>query len=62
MGDFNINIKQTSPESHKLDECCSLIRLTNIIKSDTCFPKFHSSTIDLYLINKPKFISKNKRF
>ena len=58
MGDFNIDIRQTSPESHKLDEFCSLFSLTNIIKSDTCFPKFHSSTIDLFLTNKPNFFQK----
>ena len=48
MGNFNIDIKQTSPESHKRDEFCCLFSLTNIIKSDTCFTKFHSSTIDLF--------------
>ena len=58
MGDFNIDRRQTSPESHKLDEFCSLFSLTNIIKSDTCFPKFHSSTIDLFLTNKPNFFQK----
>ena len=42
MGDFNIDIRQTDPESHTLDEFCSLFSLTNIIKSDTCFTKFHS--------------------
>ena len=34
MGDFNIDIRQTSPQSHKLDEFCRLFNLTNIIKSD----------------------------
>ena len=58
MGDFNIDIRQTSPESHKLDEFCSLFSLTNIIKSETCFTKFHSSTIDLFLTNKPNFFQK----
>ena len=51
MRDFNINIRETTPESHKLDEFCSLFSLTNIIKSNTCFAKFHSSTIDLFLTN-----------
>ena len=32
--------------------------LTNIIKSATCFTKFHSSTIDLFLANKPKTFQK----
>ena len=58
MGDFNTDIRQTSPEPHKLDEFCSLFSLTNIIKSDTCFTKFHSSTIYLFLTNKPKFFQK----
>ena len=58
MGDFNIDIRQTSPESHKLDEFCSLFSLTNIIKSETCFTKFHSSAIELFLIDKPNFFQK----
>ena len=43
MRDFNTDIRQTSPEPHKLDEFCSLFSLTNIIKSDTCFTKFHTA-------------------
>ena len=35
MGDFNIDIRQTIPKSHKLDEFCSLSSLANIIKCDT---------------------------
>ena len=58
MGDFNIDIRQTSPESHKLDGYCSLFSLANIIKSDTCFAKFHSSTTDLFLTNKPNLFQK----
>ena len=42
MKDFNVGIRQTSPESRKLDEFFSFFSLTNIIKSDTCFTKFHS--------------------
>ena len=38
MGDFNIEIRQTYPESNKLEEFCSLSSLTNV-KSDTCFTK-----------------------
>ena len=34
MRDFNIDIRQSTPESHQLDEFCSLFSLTNIIKSD----------------------------
>ena len=48
---FNIDIRETTRESHKLGEFCSLFSLANIIKSDTCFAKFHSWTIDLFLTN-----------
>ena len=51
MTDFNIDKRQTSFELHKLDEFCSLFSLKNIIKSDTCFTKFDSSTTDLFLTN-----------
>ena len=34
------------------------LQLTNIVKSDTCFTKFHSSTIALFLTNKPNFFQK----
>ena len=60
MGNFNIDIRQTSPESHKLDEFGSLFSLTNITKSGTCFTKFHSSTIGLFLTNKPNFLQKKQ--
>ena len=60
MGYFNIDIRQTSPESEKLDEFCSLFSLTNIIKSDTCFTKFHSSTTDVFWTYKPNFLQKIK--
>ena len=59
MRDIDIDIRQTSSESHKLDEFCSLFSLKNIIKSDTCFTKLHSSTIDLLLTNKPNFKKTN---
>ena len=52
MGDFNIDIRQTSPELHKLDEFCSIFSKTIIIKSDTCFTKFH----------KPNSFQNNKRY
>ena len=45
-------------DSHKLDEFCSFFSVTNIIKSHTCFTKFHSSTIDLFLTNKPNLFQK----
>ena len=58
MGNFNIGKRQTSHESHKLDEFFSFFSLTDIIKSDTCFTKFRSSTIDLFITNKPNFFQK----
>ena len=36
----------------------AFFNLTNIIKSATCFTKFHSSTMDLFLTNKPKSFQK----
>ena len=58
MRDFNIDVRQTSPEPHKLDKFCSLFSLTSIIKSDTCFTIFHSSTIDPFLTKKPNLFQK----
>ena len=55
MMEYIINdIRQSSPVSLKLDEFCSLVSLTNIIKSDTCFTKFFSSPIDLFLNKQTK--------
>ena len=48
MGDFHIDMRQTSPESHKRDEFCSLFSIKNKIKSDIYFTKFHSSITDLF--------------
>ena len=62
MGDFNIDVRQTSPESYKLDEFSSLFRLTYIIKSNTCHSKFCSSTVDVFLTNKPNFLQKTNAF
>ena len=56
VGDFNINIRQASPGSHKIDEFLSLFSLTILIKSNTCFT--NSLTIELFLINKPNFFQK----
>ena len=38
----------------KLDTFRDLFSLTNIIQSETCFMGNHISTINLFLINKPK--------
>ena len=35
MGDFNIDIRQASPESHKLDEVCSLFSPILVLLSFT---------------------------
>ena len=37
MGDSNINIRQVSPKSYKLDELCSLVSLANIIINNRRF-------------------------
>ena len=61
MGDFNTNIRQTSPESHKLDEFCIPFSLANIIKSATCFTNFTAQQLTFF--NKQtKFLSKSKRY
>ena len=54
----NIQIRQAVPELHKVDEFWSLFSLANTIKSKTCFTKFDSSTVDLFLTNKPNFFQK----
>ena len=53
MGDFNIDIKCKGVGSNNLSDFCDLFHLTNIVKSDTCFPKTHASLIDWILTNKP---------
>ena len=53
MGDFNIDIKCKGVGSNNLSDFCDLFHLTNIVKSDTCFTKTHTSLIDLILTNKP---------
>ena len=58
MGDFNIDIKCKSVGSNNLSDFCDLFHLTNIVKSDTCFTKTHTSLIDLILTNKPSSFNK----
>ena len=58
MEDFNIDIKCKSVGSNNLSDFCDLFHLTNIIKSDTCFTKTHTSLIDLILTNKPSSFNK----
>ena len=53
MGDFNMDLKINGFGCNKLDECCDLFNLANLIKTETCFTKSHKSLIDLFLTNKP---------
>ena len=48
MGDFNIDLKIKGFGFNKLDQFCNLFNLTNLIKTETCFPKSHKSLIDLF--------------
>ena len=58
MGDFNIEIKCKGVSSNNFSDFCDLFHLTNIVKSDTCFTKTHTSLIDLILTNKPSSFNK----
>ena len=58
MGDFNIYIKCKDVVSNNLSDFWNLFHLTNIVKSDTCFTKTHTSLIDLILTNKPSSLKK----
>ena len=51
MGDFNIDVNLPSHGHGKLEEFCNLFDVSNLIKSNTCFTKTHSSKIDLILTN-----------
>ena len=53
MSNFNIDMESKSLGYDKLDEFCDLFNLTNMIKSETCFAKYHKSPIDLFLTNTP---------
>ena len=52
MGDLNINIRQPSPDSEKLDKICSIFDLTNIKKSETYFSKFCTAQQLTFSTNK----------
>ena len=55
MANFNIDIKtENSTACDKLEEFCEYFKLTNLVKSKTCFTNNHNSTIDLILTNKPR--------
>ena len=58
MGGFDVDIKCKGVGSNNLSDFCNLFHLTNIVKSDTCFTKTHTSLIDLILTNKPSSFNK----
>ena len=54
MDDFNIDINKDNAIGHdKLHVFCDTLKLTNLVKSETCYTNNHKSTIDLFLTNKP---------
>ena len=59
MGDFNIDLNLPSHEHDKLEEFCNLFDLSNLIKSNTCFTKTHSSKTDLILTNNSNSFQKS---
>ena len=59
MGDFNIDANLPIHEHGKLEEFCNLFDLSNLIKSNTCFTKTHSSKIDLILTNNSNSFQKS---
>ena len=59
MGDFKIDVNLPSHEHDKLQEFCYLFDLSNLIKSNTCFTKSHSSKIDLILRNNSNSFQKS---
>ena len=59
MGDFNIDVNLLSYKHDKLEEFCNLFDLSNLIKSNTCFTKTHSSKIDLILTNNSNSFQKS---
>ena len=59
MGDFNIDVNLLSYEHDKLEEFCNLFDLSNLLKSNTCFTKTHSSKTDLILTNNSNSFQKS---
>ena len=59
MGDFNIDVNLPSHEHDKLEEFCNLFDLSNLIKSNTCFTKTHSSKTDFILTNNSNSCQKS---
>ena len=48
MGDFNIHINCKGVGSNNLSDFCDLFHLKNIVQSDTCFTKTHTSLIEFF--------------
>ena len=59
MGDFSIDANLPIHEHGKLEEFCNLFDLSNLIKSNTCFTKTHSSKTDLILTNNSNSFQKS---
>ena len=56
MGDINIDTHtKTDPGFDKLVSFCDIFDLSNLVTSKNCFTKNHSSSIDVFLTNRPRF-------
>ena len=63
MGDINIDTKSKSAVGYKdLMNFMELYNLSNLIKTPTCHFKDHSSSIDVFLTNKPRRFFNSKSF
>ena len=55
LGDINVDTLNDRAVGAKMyQELCDIFGLTNLIKSNTCFTKTKSSSLDVILTNKPK--------
>ena len=55
MGDMNIDTHDIKHYGHtKLNSFCDVFGRSNIVKDKTCFTKSYSSSIDVFLTNKPR--------
>ena len=53
MGDFNIDISDSSSHEHqRLEQFSDIFNLQHLIKSKTCITKTSESTFDLILTNR----------
>ena len=59
MVDFNIDVNLPCHEHDKLEEFCNLFDVSNLIKSNACFRKTHSSKTDLILTNNSNSFQKS---